>query len=361
MPIIKYYQNAFKQSFELKKIPGLDFIRAIASLFVVFCHLSDYNSTGIQSLDFFLQHSGTLAVTFFFVLSGYLISGILFRENDFHGTLFLKKFYLHRFLRISIPLIVYCLFILLLEQQKIISPSLPMSMISAVFMFRSYYTGDCSGPFGHTWSLSIEEQFYLLLPILILFVSHKKLSKILILLIASGPVIRILHYLLTPDLYKGRGELMFHTRMDSLVIGVYISYLINYFPEVFQSIRQFITGKILLLCILYLLLIEQVGYYFLKGKWMLPIGLSSISIAASLIIIYLSHMKPGTSFYKFFNNRLISHLGTLSYSIYVWQQLFTLTTFMPPTIALILTYLSALFIYLHVEYPIYLFRKRIQK
>jgi peptidoglycan/LPS O-acetylase OafA/YrhL len=176
-------------------IPGLDGLRAIAFLILFGLH-TDY-------LQF-----GWMGVQLFFVLSGYLITGILLRmkEKLSPGDYFLK-FYGRRFLRIF-PLYYFFLFLMLGIAVWSISVSYRTNIMQVildqigyaflyVYDFLSAYQGFVPSRFlDHLWSLSVEEQFYIFWPLLIFLVPKDSLRKLFLAGIIAGPVFRIIMFVI---------------------------------------------------------------------------------------------------------------------------------------------------------------------
>ncbi len=175
-------------------IPGLDGLRAIAFLMIFGFH-TDY-------LPF-----GWMGVQMFFVVSGYLITGILLRmKAKLPAGEYFLKFYGRRFFRIF-PLYYFYLLLIFGVATWFISISYKQKMMQAaidqlgyavlyVYNFYSAYQGFNSSPFlDHLWSLSVEEQFYIFWPLLIFFVNEKHLKKLFLAGIIAGPVLRIAVFL----------------------------------------------------------------------------------------------------------------------------------------------------------------------
>ncbi|WP_422924746.1 acyltransferase family protein [Singulisphaera sp. PoT] len=158
--------------------PELDGIRAISVLMVVAFHIK----SGIWG-----WLSGELGVNIFFVLSGYLITMLAIREERARGAVNLKAFYIRRFFRLFplyyFVLALYCVLILGLgiapEKRGLLASSLPYYLIyfQEWPFFQGLYETGRLAPFGHTWTLGIEEKFYLVWP-LFAFVMLKGLGKI---------------------------------------------------------------------------------------------------------------------------------------------------------------------------------------
>ena len=154
----------------LRKMPQLDGLRAIAVLLVVWSHwASGY-------IHIFGTHLGVLGVQLFFVLSGYLISGILIdcslRDNEGRQRWFvLRQFYIRRFLRIF-PLYYAILGLAVYVNVPPFRTTWPWH---AAYLSNVHFwlVGSRESYGGHLWSLSVEEQFYLCWPMLMLFMPKK--------------------------------------------------------------------------------------------------------------------------------------------------------------------------------------------
>ncbi|MGC2321688.1 MAG: acyltransferase [Terriglobales bacterium] len=137
------------------RIPALDGMRALAVFLVILYHFS------------FDWAPASLGVLGFFVLSGFLITWLLLKENDKTGTISLSGFYKRRSLRIFPAFYAYCggwLLLLLLTGHKVVWAE----VISAFCYISNYYQAffhPADSFVTHTWSLAIEEQFYLLWPL----------------------------------------------------------------------------------------------------------------------------------------------------------------------------------------------------
>lgn len=211
-------------------IPGLDGLRAIAFL-VVFGFHTDY-------LPF-----GWLGVQLFFVVSGYLITGILLRMKE---TLSIReyflKFYTRRFLRIF-PLYYFYLLLVFAGATWLLSISYKTKVMKVVldqlwyaalyiYNFFSASRGYASSPFlDHLWSLSIEEQFYIFWPLLIFIVNEKHLKKLFLAGIVAGPIFRFAIFLIYQsgifESFSYPAPLPIYTlpfsHVDAFAFGAYIS------------------------------------------------------------------------------------------------------------------------------------------
>lgn len=211
-------------------IPGLDGLRAIAFLLVFALH-TDY-----------LQ-MGWVGVSLFFVLSGFLITGILLdMKQGFSSREYFLKFYGRRFLRIFPLYYFYLILIVLLTTWLISIPYRPRYMQIvldqiwyAVFYVYDFFFGTAAFQksyfLDHLWSLSVEEQFYIFWPLLILLVPERYLKKLFITVILLGPVFRLaMFFVHSSGVFRFLADspalavypLPF-SHMDAFAFGAYIS------------------------------------------------------------------------------------------------------------------------------------------
>ena len=150
-----------------KRLRELDGWRAVSVLFVILHHIAGYQHRRLVSqfsfLDLRVSHIGPLGVDIFFVISGFVICRILVLEELRYGSVSLKGFYCRRIFRILPPFYIYLAALSALLCLGLIHESWRAILCSALFLFD--IKGTPSSWFvGHTWSLALEEQFYLIFP-----------------------------------------------------------------------------------------------------------------------------------------------------------------------------------------------------
>jgi peptidoglycan/LPS O-acetylase OafA/YrhL len=167
-----------------QRIPSLDGLRAISIALVVFSHMVQWKHIAPT----YLAGYGLFGVFVFFVLSGYLITNLLLREHERTATVNLKKFYIRRAFRILPAAFVFLAVTTILFRHEIHW----YHVAAAAFYFANM---DPSRPFilWHLWSLSVEEQFYLLWPFALKKWFHRKTAILLCVLFAT-PLLRCLLY-----------------------------------------------------------------------------------------------------------------------------------------------------------------------
>ena len=164
---------------QIKPIQGL---RGLAVLLVILFHIHPNYSFGFIGVDIF------------FIISGFVISKSLINSKDLNGQISLKNFYIKRFFRLYPSLIFFFIFSSLI----LITLSIPTNIgnfirtglfslfgISNFYLIRlknDYFNEEELNPFTHTWSLGIEEQFYLFFPLIIFLFNKKRLNALLTIL-----------------------------------------------------------------------------------------------------------------------------------------------------------------------------------
>ncbi len=154
---------------DTKYIKGLNGIRAISLFMVLTTHLGIFDNVSGEFFQnrLFNLFSGYAGVNIFFTLSGFLITRLLYTEKITFNGISLKNFYIRRFLRLLPPLLLFYIAIAVLMLAHAIPSTYKGFLISFFylynFVFHQYYTQEL----GHTWSLAVEEQFYILWPFVI--------------------------------------------------------------------------------------------------------------------------------------------------------------------------------------------------
>lgn len=291
-------------------IPALDGLRAIAVFLVIFYHF------GFSSVP------GGRGVTAFFVLSGFLITWLLLKENEQTGTISLSGFYMRRLLRIFPAFYCYwtLLIILLLLKHQIIP--WPHAW-SSVFYVSNYYValnGDPENGFSHTWSLAIEEQFYLLWPLAFLFWrrSIARLTVHLVCLIAAVWFYRaFLVFLLQVD--QAYIYAAFDTRLDHLMVGCLLAVVLKrgvmpaFWKVVCANVYLPLVTVALLACSIFL---GQLFY----DRYRDVFGFAVEPVLFAVLIVQLIRFSSALP-WKWIEFPVLRYLGRISYSLYLYQQI----------------------------------------
>lgn len=281
------------------RIPSLDGLRGICIFLVLLSHLS--GTQHFVRSDIFELY-GNLGVRTFFVLSGYLITAILSKEWAKTGTISLRGFYVRRAYRIIPPAYTFML-IAIVTHWKVLS----WANIAIALTFTSNYYYGGHYVLGHLWSLSAEEQFYLLWPLILLLFSRYRLW-IIAGVLAAGPPLRIMLWMIWGR--HGMGH-PFPVLMDALAAGCALQMLqsqLARYQRMFASRWFSLVPAIVAL----LPLMQLFSTRLYQG-----LGLSMLHLGIALSVQHVMASR-----YSFLNLRPVAWLGTISYSLYLWQQLF---------------------------------------
>lgn len=290
------------------RIPSLDGLRTISIALVIvghFFHVAGFGGFG---------NFGNLGVRVFFVISGFLITGLLLKEIAKTEKIDLLKFYFRRTLRIFPPYYFYLLIILAATLFSFIA--VPLISFLPAASYTSNYFNPGNWFLGHTWSLAVEEQFYLILPGVLLLLGIRKTKFFLCFVFLISPFIRVILYKLVGDgvVWMPKG---FQSNMDALAIGCLLSL---FYTELHQHsfYQKFLQSKFV---IIFPFII--VALNFLTDR---PLIFYGFAISAMNLLIVLSLDWVVTNYNSFAGRVLNSEpwvtLGMMSYSIYLWQQPF---------------------------------------
>ena len=299
------------------RIRSLDGLRAISITIVILRHLLSQNYLNPNFKYVPVLFDGQFAVNIFFIISGFLITTLLLREEERSGSVSIKIFYLKRVLRIF-PAYFFLLFIYaILQYFKIIEIS-RNSWLTTV-TFTKFLNGGTDWYTWHTWSLSIEEWFYLIWPIL--FLQTKKYRQILLwLIIILVPIVKVLsNFKIIPNI----SDLSLFTRADAIAIGCLFA-IHKAIIEVFLFKKERLFIYLLLIGILVLGILSPYGIGTTLKALSIAIAGTHGTIAnllIGLILIYSIQIQKGW-WYKVLNHKTAVYIGTLSYSLYLWQQFF---------------------------------------
>lgn len=272
---------------------------------------------------------GRLGVSIFFVISGLLITWLMIREREATGTFSLRSFYIRRFLRILPVFWLLIVVVGVLKMAHVISIEW-LDVVRALTFTHNYppnfaRPADYAWWLGHTWSLSLEEQFYLLWPSLFALVPRRWIPRLAVLLAFSGPILRILlFHFLFPSMrnwdYSG-----FECHVDLLMAGCASAFLLDS-PKWSNCIRRIPVWPTLTVTSAFLLVVVPLlpGHLPPHSR---PLAIASlvapalegVMIALTLLVLTTGEHGPLVGM---LNSRVAAHLGKLSYSLYIWQQLF---------------------------------------
>ncbi|HLX44274.1 MAG TPA: acyltransferase [Bryobacteraceae bacterium] len=309
----------------LRTIPSLDGMRALSIGLVILSHCWSSMPPGVRKIPIVpaILSDGHLGVAVFFVISGYLITQLLLKELDGSGTISLKRFYFRRSLRIFPAFYVFMGVMAILWAAGIIPEHWP-SFIAAATYTRAYYK-DAQGYFiAHTWSLSIEEQFYLAWPLLVLRLRRKRALYAALASIVLMPLGRFAMYWITPSL-RGHEGYMIQGWIDTLMIGCLLA-LLKGNPRWEHWHRRYLNAWTTAAMAAIAFIVTPYIHSRLDGRIAGAYGLlvfySVQPLCIGAVLLYVVENSRSLAG-RVLNNGLLRHVGMVSYSLYLWQQLFT--------------------------------------
>ena len=348
------------------RIPVLDGIRGIAILLV----LAGHTAQNYQPLDESVRRwlsvfaNPGAGVRLFFVLSGYLITQLLLEEQAATSTTSLRRFYGRRILRIFPAFYAYLLVALLVNAFRSAELAPGAWIAAGTFTWNYAFLWTSAPPviywdLGHLWTLAVEQQFYLVWPVLLLWLGPRRGLWLALALIAWCPVARVATYFLFPA-QRGYIGMMFHTAADSIMAGCAMAILVQSEP-VRALLRRGSTWAAIATA--WLLILSPVLGATLRG-FPAVAGITLDALAAGWLIAWV-HYAPSPLVTAGLGRGVLPALGVISYSLYLWQQLFLSPTGWLASGKTVLPWLCALTAavasYRLVEKPVLRFKSRFNR
>ena len=331
-------------------LPSLDGLRALSIVMVVGSHV--LIGQNIHNDFLYAIFNGALGVGVFFVISGFIITTLLIKELIETKNINLKNFYIRRFLPI-IPL-AYLFLIVLIVLNQVFNLKISFYGFLLAFLFLKNFVGSETDPATtHYWSLSVEEQYYLIFPYIFKKSPKLYLALGLALIFLIIPAIVWLHFHV---LWLNKSLLfsflfMLAYKLPLILIGSVFSIL---FFKYNHSFKKYSGSFFSLLILLIIVFINSDFAILVRVKGFLFTNVITGLLIASFIGINLFENKSWV--FKALNNKFVILIGKLSYSIYVWQQIFTFTIPWAHTFKFansVVFNLTALFVVAYVSYNYY--------
>jgi peptidoglycan/LPS O-acetylase OafA/YrhL len=299
--------------------PELDVLRVLAVVLVLGRHMFGISelasSTPSRLLLGLWNRCGWIGVDLFFVLSGFLVSGLLFSEYQKSGEVRVGRFLMRRAFKIYPPFYVLLgvtvAFNLVVVTQR--------SLVAEALFFQNYVPG----LWGHTWSLAVEEHFYILLAAAVFVLARRRrsarnpfesLPALFVVVTLTALTTRFVTALTVPHFWT-RTLLPSHARIDSLFFGVVLSYCFHFRRDLidrYLRYRQYVPAVVVLLLPVVFLPVETSVFMNTIGLVFLYLAFGAVTLGAihSEIFAVASRTPIGRS---------IAFLGERSYSIYLWH------------------------------------------
>ena len=297
--------------------PEIDGLRSIAVFSVIFYHLQ------ISFDNIEILKGGFLGVDIFFVISGYLITSIIYRELLISNKFSFKNFYERRIRRL-LPALIFVALISFFLAWKYMMPTnfvdYSKSIIYSVFFSSNFffyfseleYIQDDAllTPFLHTWSLAVEEQFYILFPIFFLIL-FRNLKNYIIHILVTISLVSLIFASYSSNIYPSSSFYFIHTRIWELLSGSILACLeINKGhrgeKKLYNLFFQIIGLSLIIFSVIYF--DDDINH---------PSYLTFIPVAGTSLIIWFSQKE--NLIIKILSSRMFVGTGLISYSLYLWH------------------------------------------
>lgn len=299
------------------RLPLLDVLRLAAIVLVLGRHIPPHTANSNPFLACWFR-SGWVGVDLFFVLSGTLVSGLLFREYQKTGRIAVGRFLVRRGLKIYPAFYVFLAATIVgtILRGEVIWKR---AIVSEVLFLQNYVKPMNSGRFwSHTWSLAVEEHFYLLLAGLAFALLYfRRTAKnpfdwipgIFAAVATACMGMRLLNWSVPFD--NDTHHFPTHLRIDSLMCGVALSYLLHFQPKFLEWAK---ANRTALGIAGVVMLAPSAVWQLESNRWIWTFGYSLFALASACLVCWACTAT--------YSNRFVSacaYLGTFSYSIYLWH------------------------------------------
>ncbi len=299
------------------RIPSLDGLRALSIGCVLFGHLLGTAGFLPRKLVHTVGDVGNFGVRCFFIISGFLITTLLLREWEKHGRVSLRQFYIRRALRIFPAFYAFLGGIALLWALGLTQLPAQDLWRAATYTINYLSAEERSWHLGHIWSLSVEEQFYLVWPATMVLLGPRRALWGALLVVLTLPWVRFATWAWFPEHLSGI-KWEFHTVCDALATGCLLAGCRGVLDR--SSLAVYVRRSVWP-AVVFLLALALNAY--MSGRPRLNFLVAqSVMNGAIACFIYASISEPQTILGRMLNRPLMVKLGVLSYSLYLWQQLF---------------------------------------
>jgi peptidoglycan/LPS O-acetylase OafA/YrhL len=331
-----------------KRIPSLDGLRAISICLVLFGHLRGTRGFPVLEFGFGSLNLAHFGVTVFFVISGLLITRLLIEEYHRHGTINLVHFYVRRGFRIFPAYFAFILVAIAGFNWGWIS--LKPADLTAALTYTMNYHPDRAWHLGHTWSLAVEEQFYLIWPLALLILGLRRGFISAAMFAIATPFLRFgLWWFASLPYPKAIIGESFETAADAIAVGCVLAGTRDWLWS--QAVyRRILSSRLFAAVPLLGLLCLSTGSHPMVWAFSYSIAIVAIGLGIDWCVRF-----PVSSVGKLLNSRPLVYIGGLSYSIYLWQQPFlnraSATSYTSFPLNLVFTALAAITSYYLIEAP----------
>jgi peptidoglycan/LPS O-acetylase OafA/YrhL len=301
---------------ELRRIPSLDGLRAVSIILVLIGHglhqswVYESKDRLTHFLDTIVENGASAGVSIFFVISGFLITRLLIRERARTGSIHLWHFYVRRMFRIWPACYSYIAVVAILTACGVFKIAPREFLYSIIFVYNYWFSyAPASWVLSHIWSLSVEEQFYLIWPFVFFACTNRMALRFAIYCVLLEPLIRMGCYAVFPSM-RGHEHFLTHLRADPLLLGCIagISFDHPRFQQMIHRLRNWLipTAAALFVTFVSPMLNERFG-----GRYSLPFGFSLDALAMTYLVLYVVVYSRGIAG-RILNSPLVVHVGWTS-------------------------------------------------
>lgn len=309
-------------------IPALDGWRAVAIMMVVLFHgflnvVSKTGETDQSPIVRSISHIGALGVLIFFAISGYIITTRLYVDSR-GCPISLPVFYLKRCFRILPAMWVYLLTLCALAAAHVIQ--MERADLSAPVFLTNYFPASVYT--AHFWSLSVEEHFYLLWPLCLLFAGWRRALPVGAALFLAAGIYRAMRLTqlgvrdaLPGVAFSTRGDFLSHTeaRIDYILAGCMLALLLIFYPVARRFVEVCGTAWCFGLLLTAIFLLSRVN----------SVDVRSLQALLIALLVVSSSLQTQSLINRVLSHQLLVNIGKISYSLYLWQQLFLVRSSVP--------------------------------
>jgi peptidoglycan/LPS O-acetylase OafA/YrhL len=341
------------------RIPYLDGLRGYSILCVVIAHAGPGMPWPIHPVIGVLIANADLGVRTFFVISGFLITSLLLKERARSGAIDIGGFYRRRVARIFPVFYIYLACVLVLCAVGVTAIGWERFLAAGTFTWNygavwwSQSGGSANDALlGHFWTLSLEEQFYLLMPISLLLLGPGRLRTGIGVIVVIMPAVRLVSYFATPTL-RGQLGMMLHTGIDQIAWGCGLA-LVFEGPSRFKDAFIRAGAWVPIACGLAVFVVAPVLTARIRGAGI--VMRPSIECASVACFLAWLLAAPRPVFSRVLDFRPLVWLGLLSYGLYIWQQVFLMfpgaPAWIPFPLNIVAAVLAATVSYFVIEQPL---------
>lgn len=298
------------------RIPSLDGLRAVAVAMVLLAHACQTHGFPGTPLTRRIFMHGAIGVEVFFVISGFLITTLMLREMDRTGGVSIKSFYVRRILRIIPAYACFLGVILLLNVAGRVH--LQRRDWAAALTYTVNFVHAPTWEIGHVWSLSIEEHFYLMWPLVMviggaLFARYLAAGLLVVCFAARWAVM-----LLAPG-YTPMAELWTFTRLDTIACGCLLALIAWHAPG--RAWLNRLAARSWLVGMAFVALVASLALSSISAKFSVGIAYTANSLLIAFLM-WCAIDRHGSRLGRILNHKALIAVGVGSYSLYLWQQIF---------------------------------------